>query len=154
MYRKFSRGFTVLEILIAIAILGLLLATILPSFMSFRRSSTLNANTMNLMTLINRARILAVSSKNDDQYGIHLESNKAVLYEGLTYTAGATTNETYTFDSGVTLSSISINGGGSEVLFAKVTGATTQNATTTLLLSGTTSSSTIVIYPTGIASTN
>lgn len=148
------RGFTALEILIVIAILGILLSVILPSFMNFRRSSLLNTDTMNLITLINRARLLSVSSKDDDQYGIHLESSKAVLFKGSVYSAGTTTNETHTFSTGLTLSSIAVNGGGSEVLFEKVTGATTQNATTTLLVTGTTSSTTVLILQTGVATIN
>lgn len=148
------RGFTALELMIVIAILAILLATILPSFTNFRRNSMLNTDTMNLVTLINRARLLSVSSKDDEQYGIHLESSKAVLFKGATYSAGASTNETHIFSTGLALSSIAINGGGSEVLFEKVTGATTQNATTTLLVTGTTSSTTVLILQTGIATIN
>ena len=80
-----TRGFTALEILIVIAILAILLATILPSFTNFRRSSLLNTDTMNLVTLINRARLLSVSSKDDERYGIHLETTKAVLFKGGVY---------------------------------------------------------------------
>ena len=150
---KRSQGFTALEILIVIAILAILLATILPSFTNFRRSSLLNTDTMNLVTLINRARLLSVSSKDDEQYGIHLESSKAVLFKGDTYSASEPTNETHVFSTGLTLSSIAISGGGSEILFEKVTEATTngKNATTTLLATGTTSSTTVLILPTGIA---
>ncbi len=151
MQNKLLRGFTALEVMIVIAILAILLATILPSFMNFRRSSLLNTDTMNLVTLINRARLLSVSSKDDDRYGIHLESSKAVLFRGDTYSDSEPTNETHTFSTGLTLSSIAINGGGAEVLFKKITGATTQNATTTLLVTGTTSSTTVLILPTGIA---
>ncbi|MFZ2303487.1 MAG: prepilin-type N-terminal cleavage/methylation domain-containing protein [Minisyncoccia bacterium] len=147
-------GFTALEILIVIAILAILLATILPSFMNFRRNSLLNTDTMNLVTLINRARLLSVSSKDDERYGIHLETTKAVLFKGGVYDTASSTNETHIFSTGLSLSSIAINGGGSEVLFEKVTGATTQNATTTLLVTGTTSSTTVLILPTGIATIN
>jgi len=149
----FHRGFTALEILIVIAILAILLATILPSFTNFRRSSLLNTDTMNLVTIINRARLLSVSSKDDERYGIHLESGKVVLFKGDTYSEGEPTNETHLFSTDLTLSIIAISGGGSEILFEKVTGATTdgKNATTTLLVTGTTSSTTVLIYPTGIA---
>ncbi len=150
-HKRLVGGFTALEVMIVIAILAILLATILPSFMNFRRSSLLNTDTMNLVTLINRARLLSVSSKDDERYGIHLESSKAVLFKGATYSASEPTNETHIFSTGLTLSNIAIKGGGSEVLFAKVTGATTQNATTTLLVTGTTSSTTVLIYPSGIA---
>lgn len=149
-----KKGFTAIEILMVIAILGVLLAVILPSFTNFRRASLLNTDTMNLVTLINRARLLSISAKDDNQFGIHLESGKAVLFKGATYSAGASTNETHTFSTGLTLSSIAINGGGSEILFEKVTGAASQNATTTLLVTGTTSSTTVLILPTGIATIN
>lgn len=151
MRNKHSQGVTVLEILIVIAILAVLLVTILPSFMNFRRSSLLNAETMEVVTLINRARLLSVSSKGDDQYGVHFETSKIVLFKGTAYVATSTTNEAHVFGTGLTMSTTTINGGGSEVVFDKVTGATTQNATTTLLVTGTTSSSTVLIYGTGVA---
>jgi prepilin-type N-terminal cleavage/methylation domain-containing protein len=151
---KISFGFTALELLIVISILGLLLATIIPSFLSFRQKSILNTETQELLTTINRARLLSVSSKNDQQFGVHLESGKVVLFQGATYTSGASTNETHIFDTAVTLSSISISGGGSEVVFQKVTGATTQNATTTLLVAGTTASTTVLIRLSGIGTIN
>ena len=145
------RGFSALELVIVTAILALLLATIVPSFMNFRRNSILNTETQELVTVINRARLLSVSAKNDQQFGVHFESGKVVLFQGGTYSVGATTNETHSFNPLVILSPIVINGGGSELLFEKVTGATSQNATTTLLVVGTTSSTTIVVLPTGVA---
>ena len=152
MYKKLSRGFTALEIAIVIAIMALLLATVIPSFMDFRRNSLLNTNTQNLVTLINRARLLSVSSKDDNQYGVHLEASKVVLFKGTTYTGGVATNEEVVFDAGLSLSSINISGGGAEVLFEKVTGATTGSvsATTTLSITGTTASTTVLIYQTGV----
>lgn len=146
-----SHGFTVLELLIVISILAVLLTIVVSSFSSFRRSSVLNTEVQELVTVINRARLLSVSSKNDQQFGVHLESGKVVLFEGSTYSAGASTNETHTFNSMLTLSPVVVSGGGAEVLFEKVTGATAQNATTTLLVTGTTASTTVVIRPTGVA---
>ncbi|MBI5400651.1 MAG: prepilin-type N-terminal cleavage/methylation domain-containing protein [Candidatus Yonathbacteria bacterium] len=145
------RGFTVFELLIVVAILGVLLATILPSLLNFRRYSILNTEAQELVTMINRARLLSVSSKNDQRFGMHFEAGKIVIFQGSTYSSGATTNEAHTFDRSLTLSSIVINGGGSELLFEKVTGATSQNATTTLLVTGTMASTTVIVRPTGVA---
>ena len=144
-------GFTLLEIVIVVSLLALLLNIALPSFTSFRRNSLLNTETMELITLVNRARILSVSSKNDQQFGVHLETSKAVLFQGGTYDAAATTNETRIFGEGITLSSITVNPSGSDIIFDKVTGSTVNNATTTFLVTGTTASTTIIVYPTGIA---
>lgn len=145
-----QKGFTALELLIVIAIMGVILATILPSFTNFRRSSLLNTESQELISIINRARILSVSSKYDDQFGVHFEAGKVVLFQGDTYSPGATTNEEHVFNTALTLSPVVINGGGSELLFEKITGATNQNATTTLLVVGTTSSTTVLVLPTGI----
>jgi prepilin-type N-terminal cleavage/methylation domain-containing protein len=142
-----SRGFTITELIIVFAILGFVMAITIPSLSKFRQNSALNADSMNLVTLANRARLLSVSDKGDKQFGIHLETSKVVLYQdqGSGYSAGASTNETYTLSSGITLT-----GTASEVLFAKVTGAASTAATSTLLVTGTTASTTILIYPTGI----
>lgn len=151
MFKKNTRGFSLLELVIVIAILGVLVATIVPSFLKFRQSSVLNTETQELVTIINRARLLSVSSKNDQQFGVHFEAGQVVLFSGATYSAAATTNEAHVFSPAITLSSFTINGGGSEVLFQKVTGATNQNATTTLMVVGTTASTTVIVRPTGIA---
>lgn len=151
MKNRNTHGFSALELVIVIAILAALLASIVPSFMNFRRSSILNTETQELVTVINRARLLSVSSKNDQQFGVHFEAGKVVLFQGATYFAGAATNEAHALNSMLTLSPITINGGGAELLFEKVTGATSQNATTTLLVVGTTASTTVVVRPTGVA---
>lgn len=149
--KKDTRGFSLLELVIVIAILGILIAIIIPSFLKFRQSSILNSETQELVTIINRARLLSVSSKNDKQFGVHFEAGQVVLFQGTTYSAGMTTNEPHVFNSNLTLSTIAVNGGGTDVLFQKVTGATSQNATTTLLVTGTTASTTVIVRPTGIA---
>ncbi len=146
----YRRGFTIIELVIALALIGALIVVILPSFISFRRSSALNTEAEDLVTVINRARLLSVSSKNDQQFGVHFDTDRAVLYQGPTYTSTDPTNEIHVLNSLVTLSGTTINGGGSEVLFQKVTGATSQNATTTLVVTGTTASTTILILPTGV----
>ncbi len=149
-----KHGVTALELLIVIAILGILSAVIVPSFLDFRRNSVLNTETMQMVTLINKARLSSMSSKGDTQYGIHFEASKVVLFQGTTYSSTTSSNEVHVFAPTLTLSLVAINGGGADVVFQKITGATTQNATTTLrVISSTTASSTVVIRPTGVATT-
>ncbi len=149
-----SHGFTLLELIIVVGILGLLLAVIMPSFLNFRRNSILSTETQNVITLVNKARLSSMSSKEDFQYGVHFEADKVVLFQGDTYVAGAGTNEELILNTALTLSSVVVNGGGAEVVFQKVTGATNQNATTTLLVVGGTASTTIVVFPSGISTRN
>lgn len=149
-----NRGLTFLELTISVGILAVLLAFIVPSFMDFRRNSILNTETQNVITLVNKARMSSMSSKEDTQYGIHFEAGKVVLFQGDTYTVGAGTNEELVLPTALTLSPIVVNGGGAEVVFQKVTGATNQNATTTLLVVGSTASTTIVVFPSGVSTRN
>lgn len=145
-------GFTLLETIIVISILGVVLSMILPSLSSFRQKSILDTEVQEMTTLINKARLSSMSSKNDRQYGIHFEAGKIVLFEGTTYTAGAPTNEEHSFNTALTLAPITINGGGAETIFQKITGGTNQNSTTTLkVVANTGASTTIVIFPSGIA---
>ena len=146
-----SSGVTFLEITITVGILGLLLAVIMPSFLSFRRNSILNTETQEIVTIINKARLSTMSSKGDTKYGVHFESGKIVLFPGVVYTGGADGNEEHILNPALTLSVIVVSGGGPDVVFEKITGATNQNATTTLLVMGSTASTTIVIHPSGLA---
>ena len=149
-----NRGLTLLELTISLGILAILSVLIIPSFMDFRRNSILNTETQNVITLVNKARLYSMSSMEDAQYGIHFEAGKAVLFQGDTYVAGAGTNEELVLPTALTLSPIVVNGGGAEVVFQKVTGATNQNATTTLLVAGSIASTTIVVFPSGIVTRN
>lgn len=153
-HTRTNRGLTFLEITISLGILAVLLVVIIPSFMDFRRNSILNTETQNVITLVNKARLSSMSSKEDFQYGIHFEAGKVVLFQGDTYTAGAGTNEELVLNTALTLSSVVVNGGGADVVFQKVTGATNQNATTTLLVTGGTASTTILVLPSGVVTRN
>lgn len=150
-----NRGFTLIELLIILVIMGALLAAIVPPFLNFQRTSALNTETQEILTIVSEARLSAMSSKEDVQYGVHFEAGKVVLFKGATYSVGASGNKEHLFNTTLTLSPIVVNGGGADVVFQKVTGATTQNATTTLVVVGNTAaSSTIIIYPTGVATMN
>lgn len=150
--KKNTHAFTVIELIIVVAILGVLMTIITSSFANFHRNSILNTEAINLVTLINKARVLSISAKNDTQYGVHLESGKAVLFEGGAYSPSSSTNETHIFETGLTLSNITVQGGGTEIVFNKITGSTSNSATTTLLITGTTASTTVVVMGTGVVS--
>lgn len=146
---------TGIELLIVIAILGILMSFILPSFLAFRRYSALNTTTEEIVTVINKARLSTISSKGDNQFGVHFQADKVVLFTGTTYTAGAVGNEESVLDPMLTLAAITLAGGGADVIFQKITGDTDQNGTMSLrVVAAPTASSTITIKPTGVVRIN
>ncbi|MEK7538649.1 MAG: prepilin-type N-terminal cleavage/methylation domain-containing protein [Patescibacteria group bacterium] len=149
--KRLSRGFTLLELVIVAGIIGIIASVITLPFLTFRQQTLLGVGAEDIVTTLNKARLGTMASKGGLQYGVHLQDDRIVLFQGASYSSTAVTNEVRLLDSHLTLSSIVVNGGGSDILFDFFTGATSNNATTTLSVVGRPqASSTIVVRPSGV----
>ena len=115
------KGFTLIEILVAVGILALLAALAVSGLSSFQESGDLLRTADSVAGMLRDARGRTLASKNDLQYGVHFDANQAVLFEGVTYSAGAASNEEIIFPFRVEISSIAL-GGGSDVVFRRLSG--------------------------------
>jgi hypothetical protein len=104
---------------------------ILSSLVKYRKNQALDLAAHNALALLLEARSKTISSLNDARYGVHFDSNQAVLYKN-SYVVSASTNKVYTFDTYVQLQATSLVGGGAEVLFDRLTGETVMSGTVTL----------------------
>jgi len=146
-----KRGITLVELLIAIAILTILSALIISPFNSFRLTGALQGDVENVLSLINKARLNTLSSHSDSDYGVHFESSRAVLFKGSTFTEPNSDNEELAFTTGIEASTISLTGGVSDIVFSRLTG--TASATGTIVIDATSDASisrTLNIYETGV----
>jgi prepilin-type N-terminal cleavage/methylation domain-containing protein len=125
-------GFTIIEVLIAIAIIGVLASLTIAYFNSFLSRNELKNESIKIVDALRRARGQSMAGQSDSQWGVHFESNKYVLFQGNTFTANDSFNEETTLAEVLTISSINLNGGGSNVVFSKINGETTQFGTTTI----------------------
>ena len=151
--RKHQRGFTIIEILISVSILLLLIGIIVPSFSSFRRMVVVRTAVENTSALLERARIETTASYGASQYGVHFESDRVVYFKGGTYSASDPDNETYELDQTLSISTIDLNGGGDDVVFSRLTGATDAYGTLTFMTTDN-ASTTINIYQSGTIDIN
>ena len=143
------KGFTVIEIIIVIVILAVLTAMALTSFSGFRQNQTLNSDTSKIVSVINEARSKTLSSQYFSQYGARVESSKVILFKGATYSGGGIS--TTTISTALEISGISLAGGGSDVVFQKITGKTDNyGAITIRVKTNTSKTKTINISSTGI----
>lgn len=116
------KGFTLIEIIIVVVILAILTALALVSFSGFRQNQILNTEVNKVISVINEARSKTLSSQDFSQYGAHFESSAVILFKGLAYPGGGIS--TTTLPSSMEISGTSLNGGGSDVVFQKLTGKT------------------------------
>jgi prepilin-type N-terminal cleavage/methylation domain-containing protein len=129
-----EHAFTIIETLVVIAIIGVLFVIVLFTFADKGADKQLDADVLNTKTLLEEARSLTTSAKEASAYGVHFETNKIVLFTGSTYTAGLSTNKESLLNSVVEISSINLSGGGSDVVFDRLTGGTSKSGTVTLRL--------------------
>ena len=146
-----ARGASLVELLIVIGVIALLSATSYVTYKNMNVSKALDTDTLHVLAELQQARSLTLSSKNADVYGVHFAASDVTLFQGATYAAGAGTNIVTSLNSAVTISSTTLAGGGSDVIFQRLTGETAQSGTVTLSLVASSSvKKTIQIYGTGI----
>ncbi len=151
-FRKLRSGFSFLEVIAVIAISAIILSITVASFTTLRKSKTLGAEALSVLSLIEKARGDTLGSKDALQYSVHFETTKAVLFSGTSYSAGNSSNISVVLNSTVQIKTISLTGGGSNVTFDRLTGKTSQNGSIILSLTSSTSTiKTIAVGKTGLA---
>ena len=143
-------GFTLIEILIVLGIMTLILGILLSTFVNFKNKEALEKDTILVAEVLRQAKHLTFNSKNSNQYGVHFNLNSIVLFVGPTYSAGSPTNEVYNFNPDIILYNTNITGGGSDIVFKKLTGDTNNNGTITLKSKIASTTKSISIYSTGL----
>ncbi len=77
-----ERGFTLMEILIVIAISLLLLSVTLSVFLSFSKSRAIDVASGRIIDTLRIARSNTLASKDESVYGVHFASSTITLFKG------------------------------------------------------------------------
>ena len=150
--RVFQKGMTLLEILIVISIGAFLITTSFSSFFSLSKREVLRGEAFQVLSVITRARSQTLASKNDTQYGVHLATSSITMFSGSAYVANNSGNIVIKLNSAVSIATTTLSGSGSDIIFNRLSGTTSQYGTTTIsLVKDTAQYKMIVIYSTGIA---
>ena len=150
--KKQSQGFSLIEMLVVLATTIIVATIVVDSFSKTTGPKALDRNIRVALSLIEQARNATLSAKNSSVYGVHFETTKAVMFTGSSYSDSAPSNIVEPMGSVVQISAISLSGGGSNVIFNRLTGETGQSGTVKLsLIASSTQSKTITIFATGLA---
>ncbi len=150
MKKNKNNAFTAIEILVSVSIIIVLAAIVLSAFINFKFTKSLDRDTELVVEVLRQARNQTLASQNAYAYGVHFETTSIVLFTGTSYDPASSTNKTYSLNSADTILSKSLAGGGSDVIFDRLTGETSENGTITLSSQSAPNTKTVTIYKTGI----
>lgn len=127
-HKKFAKGFSAIEIIIVIAIISILFGFAIFSFKNAGERQFLDKTVLLVVSILNEAKSLAISSKNFSDYGVRIENDKIVFFEGVY----GNNNKDYPFSSlvGVSLSP----GFNNDIIFKNVNGSANASGTISLFL--------------------
>lgn len=150
-FKQTNQGFTVLEILFVVAIIALAVTIVTISLSKLNSSQALDQSAALITSILDEARSLTLSSKGDSQYGVYLEASQVVLFKGATYSQPDPTNVVTSLHALVGLRNITLSGGGTSVVFQRLTGNTDETGTAEIFLKASpTTFRTITVRATGI----
>lgn len=144
---------TLIEILVTVAIVGILAALLTGAFSAYNRSHALAASAEDIRSFIELARSKTLSSRGDTQYGVYIGSDSLTLFSGDSFNPADPSNviDELELHAYVTVQDVALASGVTQQLvFERLTGATSQPGTITVALKTDSSKTeTITIEPTG-----
>jgi prepilin-type N-terminal cleavage/methylation domain-containing protein len=127
--RKYSQGFTLVELLLVVALIFVVALLTFPVGLNTYRAEVLHSTTDGIMIALRKAQRLAVTGENDQLHGVKILPNTYVLFEGDSYaTRNVIRDEVYARSPGVTVS------GPDEVIFGLLHGVPNTSGTLTLTI--------------------
>lgn len=125
-------GFSLIEMIVVVAVMLTLVGLATASYRTFGQNVSLETAAQRVVIVLDEARNRTIGSEDDSHFGVHFETDKYVLFKGNVYDENSSDNVIHTLPTGIEISSIVLAGGGDDVAFAGVSGATTNTGTVTL----------------------
>jgi prepilin-type N-terminal cleavage/methylation domain-containing protein len=120
-------GFTLVELLLSVVIIGLLTGLSLPVYESFVRRNDLDLAGQNLAMALRRAETYARASNYDSAWSVEIQTSGITLFQGVTFASRNTAyDETVTIPGSITPSGLG------EIQFTKFSAAPNTTGTITL----------------------
>lgn len=110
-----AKGFTLVELMLSLAILGVLAGLSLPAYLSYVNRNELGLNTENLASMLRRAQTYSRGMNGDSAWGVAVRPGSVTLFKGTAYVSRDTT-----YDESISLSSNTSISGLSEIYFSKL----------------------------------
>jgi len=150
----YKKGITIIELLVVLAVLGVMVSIVLPQFSKMRENQVLKSGVQDILSSLDKARSQTLASLNSSEYGVYFEADKIIIFKGIDFSTRDTAkDETINIITPATISSVTLNlvsDVDGEMYFNRLSGSPSKTGTITV--STTNYSKYITIYATGVAS--
>jgi len=129
-YSHRQRGFTLIEVLLSVALLGLIIGIGAPVYQALQVRNDLDIAANNVTQLLRRAQVLSQAADGDVSWGVGIQNGAITLFRGTSFVA-----RDASFDEIFDLPESIVPSGLGEVVFAKFLGMPQTTGTVTLTAS-------------------
>jgi type II secretory pathway pseudopilin PulG len=149
------KGITLIEFLLVFAVLGLIFSVVTSQFSSVRERQVLRSAVSDILSSLNKARSMTLSSLNSSSYGVHFSSDEIIIFSGTAFSSGDPDNESVSLTLPAVISDVTLDGmsgSSGNFYFERLSGDPSKSGTVTV--STPIFSETITISATGSFSAN
>lgn len=125
---KNKKGFSLIELIIVIAILTMLSTIAIMSFSGVGSSQALDKDTLLVISILNEAKSQAISSKDFSDFGVRILNDRLIFFKGVY----GMNNIEYVLSRYVNISTST--GVGSDIIFSNVSGNSNASGTVSIFI--------------------
>jgi len=111
------KGFTIIEVIISLSIIAILAGISMPVYKIMREKNDFETAEFTVVSALRRAQILAQATKQDSDWGVHIENSQITIFKGQNYV-----NRDVNSDENFSISSNILTSGLTDIIFNKLTG--------------------------------
>lgn len=79
---QYGRGFTLIEILLSLALMGVIAGFSVPLYQSFQNQNQLQVTATTMTQTLRRAQVLSQANDGDSRWGVYVETGAITLFQG------------------------------------------------------------------------
>lgn len=145
-----QQGFSLIEFIIVFVLIGIITAFATPVLLRSFVENELKNSQFRVVDDLRRAQAFSMFKRRNKQWGVHFATNSFTFFEGATYNPTDPDNEVTNLSPTITLTGITINGGGADIVFNKVYGDTSNYGTIILTEANTSTTRSVTVNEVGM----